>query len=191
MKLVSILGSPRKNGNSAILTQDVIDIAEQSNASIQSFHLNQLNYKGCQACMACKTKTDHCVIKDDLQDVLTAIRDCDILVLASPVYFADVTSQMKGLIDRTYSFLVPDFLSKPQPSRLQSGKTLIFILPQAQPDEKMFADLYPKYEFFLKIMGFTNAYPVRACGVLEAGSVKERSDIRDKVREIAQNIFGA
>jgi len=189
MKVVTILGSPRKDGNSAILTQEIIDIAKKSNNNIQSFHLNKLNYKGCQACMSCKTKTDYCVINDDLKEVLEAIRDCDALVLASPIYFADITAQMKGLIDRTYSYLVPDFLNKPEPTRLKTGKTLIFILPQAQPGEKLFADIFPKYEFFLKIMGFTNTYQVRACGVLEAGSVKENPDIIDKVREIAKSIF--
>jgi len=189
MNLVSILGSPRKKGNSSILIQDILDVAQQYSVNIQRFHLNQLNYKGCQACLSCKTKSDHCVLKDDFQDVLEAIRQCDVLILASPIYFADVTAQMKALIDRTYSFLVPDFLNKAEPSRLKPGKTLIFILPQAQPDEKMFADVYPKYDFFLKIMGFTQSFPIRACGVMDEGDVYQRDDIRDKAREIARNCF--
>jgi len=189
MKIVCITGSPRKNGNSAALIKEIISIAENTNATVQSYSLNQLSYKGCQACMSCKGKTDHCIVNDDLTEVLSAITACDLLVLASPVYFGDITAQMKGLIDRTYSFLVPNFMQKDKPSRLDTGKSLIFILAQGQPDEKMFADIYPKYELFLKIMGFTDAYLIRACGVMEPGAVKDREDILENVRSVAKQVI--
>jgi len=189
MNIVCISGSPRKNGNSATLIKEIIRIAEDASATVQSYHLNQLSYKGCQACLSCKEKSDQCIVKDDLAEVLTAIRACDLLVLASPVYFGDITSQMKGLIDRTYSFLVPNFMQKDKPSRLEPGKSLIFLLAQGQPDEKMFADIYPKYELFLKIMGFTDAYLIRACGVMEPGAVKEHEDILENVRTIAKQVI--
>jgi multimeric flavodoxin WrbA len=189
MKIVCITGSPRKNGNSAYLVNEIIRIAEDANATVQSYHLNQLTYKGCQACLTCKEKLDCCTVKDDLTDVLSAMRECDLLVLASPVYFGDISAQMKGLIDRTYSFLVPNFMQKEKPSRLESGKSLIFILSQGQPDEKMFADIYPKYELFLRIMGFTDAHLIRACGVMAPGDVKEREDILENVRTVAKQLI--
>jgi multimeric flavodoxin WrbA len=189
MKVVCINGSPRKNGNSAALIQEIMRISEDANMTVTSYFLNQLTYKGCQACMSCKGKSEICIVKDDLTEVLSSICMCDLLVLASPVYFGDVTAQMKGLIDRTYSYLVPDFMQKDKPSRLQFGKSLIFILAQGQPDEKMFADIYPKYELFLKMMGFSNARLIRACGVMEAGAVKDREDILENVRTIAKHLI--
>jgi len=189
MKVVCINGSPRKNGNSATLIQEIMHIAENTNAIVESYTLNQLSYKGCQACMNCKGKADLCIVKDDLTEVLSAISTCDLLVLASPVYFGDVTAQMKALIDRTYSYLVPNFMQKDKPSRLASGKSLIFMLAQGQPDEKMFADIYPKYELFLRIMGFSDSHLIRACGVMDAGAVKEREDILENVRTISKQII--
>jgi multimeric flavodoxin WrbA len=189
MNIVCITGSPRKNGNSATLVQEIINIANDAKATVQTFHLNQLSYKGCQACLTCKEKSDICTVKDDLTEVLSAIRECDLLVMASPVYFGDLSAQMKGLIDRTYSFLVPNFMQKDKPSRLESGKSLIFILAQGQPDEKMFADIYPKYELFLRIMGFTDSHLVRACGVMEPGAVKHREDILENVRSVAKQVI--
>jgi multimeric flavodoxin WrbA len=80
--------------------------------------------------MTCKTKLDRCVLKDDLSEVLDAVRETDILVMATPVYYGEVSSQLKGFIDRTFSFLVPDYTTNPNPSRLQSNKKLVFIQTQ-------------------------------------------------------------
>jgi len=189
MKIVCINGSPRKNGNSASLLQEVKSIAEDVNATVISYSLNQLSYQGCQACMSCKGKTEHCIVKDDLSEVLSEIGSSDLLVLASPIYFGDITAQMKGLIDRFYSYLVPNFMQQEKPSRLDSGKSLIFLLSQGQPDEKMFSDVYPKYEMFLKIMGFTYSHLIRGCGVMEPGAVKDREDILENVRTVAKKLI--
>ena len=108
---------------------------------VETFSLNELNYRGCQACMACKTKLDRCVLKDDLEPVLDAVRQTDVLVLASPVYFGEVTSQTKGFIDRTFSFLTPEFKTNPQNmSRLVGGKSLVFIQVQTAEDESIWFD---------------------------------------------------
>lgn len=105
MKVVCLLGSPKPKGNSAFLAERFCSAAEARGAGVETFSLNQLNYRGCQACMACKTKHDRCVLKDDLEPVLDAVRQTDALVLATPVYYGEVTSQMKGFIDRTFSLL--------------------------------------------------------------------------------------
>lgn len=169
MNIVALYGSPRKKGNSAVLTNRLLEKAEELGAGTKSFYLNTMNIKGCQACMGCKTKKDHCIVKDDLTDVLEAVREADVLVLATPVYFADISAQMKMFIDRTYSYLVPNFLTNPEPSRLKSGKRLVFIQTQAQPNPDLFKDIYPKYELFLNLMGFKDNILIRACGVSEAG----------------------
>ena len=119
MKIVCLLGSPREKGNSAIVANRFCATAERLGAGVQVFALNKLEYRGCQACMACKTKLDHCVLEDDLTEVLEAVRETDVLVLASPVYYGDLSSQMKGFIDRSYSYLAPI----PNPVACQQGKS--------------------------------------------------------------------
>ena len=163
MKIVSILGSPRSGKNTATMAACFADVALSLGGDVQTFELNQLTYRGCQGCYACKKTAERCVLNDDLTPVLEAIFDADVLLLASPVYFGDVTAQLKGFIDRCYSFLKPDYMTNRQPSRLDP-KRLAFILCQGHPDENLFADIYPNYESFFKWMGFAEQRLIRACG---------------------------
>jgi len=164
MKIVSLLGSPRTNGNSSTIANHFMQTVAGLGAEIQSFELNRLTYRGCQACYACKQGREDCVLNDDLTEVLAAVQAADVVVLATPVYYGDITAQLKGFIDRTFSYLVPNYLTAPQPSRL-TPKKLVFVLTQGHPDEALFADVFPRYEQFLKWMGFNEITLVRACGI--------------------------
>ncbi len=177
MRIVCLLGSPRLKGNSAAIAKRFCEIAEKGGASVRTFALNNLKYRGCQACMTCKTKLDRCVLKDDLTEVLDAVREAEVLVMASPIYYGEVSSQLKGFIDRTFSYLVPDYTENPTPSRLSPGKKLVFILTQGHPDEKQFADVFPRYEYFFKWYGFSGNHLIRACGVMAKGDVENRKDV--------------
>jgi len=168
MKIVAFLGSPRSNSNSSAIAMRFTETAAARGAQVTTFDLNRLSYRGCQGCYACKKGAEHCVLQDDLTGVLAAVHDADLVVLASPVYYGDVTAQMKGYIDRNYSFLKPDYITNPQPSRL-SPKKLLFILTQGNPDKTMFGDIYGRYDFFMKWMVFTESRLIRVCGVGPSG----------------------
>jgi multimeric flavodoxin WrbA len=92
------------------------------------------------------------------------VAGADLVLLATPVYFGEITSQLKGFMDRTFSYLVPDYRTNPQASRL-APKKLVFVLTQGNPDEALFADIFPRYEGFLKWQGFHDAKLIRACGI--------------------------
>ncbi|MBI5556707.1 MAG: flavodoxin family protein [Deltaproteobacteria bacterium] len=189
MKIVCVLGSPRKTGNSATLAGHFLQTANALGAESQSFLLNGLRVKGCQACYSCKKNSETCVIQDDLTEVLAAVSEAEVLVMATPTYYGEVSSQLKAFIDRTFSYLVPDFLSSPRPSRLTPGKKLVFIITQAQPDEKLFADVFPRYERFFKWYGYTDCHLVRVCGAGHEADMLERRDIVRLVEETARNIL--
>jgi multimeric flavodoxin WrbA len=95
MKIVSVLGSPRENANSSTIANRFCTTAEQFGAEVKTLVLNNLEYHGCQGCMACKKKLDRCALEDDLTEVLDAVRETDVLVLASRVYYRDVSGQLK------------------------------------------------------------------------------------------------
>ncbi|MCP4021117.1 MAG: flavodoxin family protein [Desulfobacteraceae bacterium] len=191
MKIVCLNSSPRKNGNSTTISTEFTDTAQQLGAKVNTYYLNTLDFKGCQACQACKNKKAACVLKDDLTPVLEDIRTAHILVLATPVYFADVASQAKQFIDRTYSYYVPDFTTNPHPSRLETGKRLVFIQTQNQENQDMFNDIFPKYDFFFQVLGFTNNVLIRACGVNKATDAKKDRHLMDMTQKQAEKIMAA
>jgi multimeric flavodoxin WrbA len=183
MKIIAVLGSPRPKGNSALMAEAFLEVARELGAETGEYLLNQMNIKGCQGCGQCKTKSEVCVVEDDLTPVYDAIRGADLLVMASPVYFGDLSAQLKCFWDRTYAFANPDFTS-----RLAPGKKSVMLLAQGAPGEEMFNDIHPRYERWLKMFGFDDNYLVRALGVQAAGEVKNQPAPLEKARELARRL---
>ncbi len=101
MKNVLILsGSPRKGGNSDLLCDEFMRGATEAGHKVVKINVADRKIAPCRACYACKG-TGKCAIKDDMADILQAMIDADVLVLASPVYFYSIDAQLKALIDRT------------------------------------------------------------------------------------------
>ncbi|HMK61881.1 MAG TPA: flavodoxin family protein [Dissulfurispiraceae bacterium] len=171
MKIVCLFGSPRINGNSAAIARRFLDIAEELGAEVETFLLNKLSYRGCQACYACKTKLDKCILDDDLSNVLEAVRSADMVVMSTPTYYGDVSGQLKCFIDRTFSYLKPNYLTEKEPSRLDPGKKLLFIITQGSPDENLFGHIFPLYDRFFKWYGFAESKLIRVCGAGGGGVV--------------------
>jgi multimeric flavodoxin WrbA len=190
MKMVAVLGSPRVNGNSAFLAERFLDTARKLGAETRSFALNTLVYRGCQACRACKKSSEVCVLKDAVTEILVAVRDADVIVLASPVYFGDISGQMKLFVDRTYCFLTPDFHSNPQHSRLSPGKTVVLILTQGLPDT-VFADVFSRYEWVMKFIGIDRVHLIRGCDLAKKDDVGKHKDLLKQTEDLAVQLMGA
>jgi multimeric flavodoxin WrbA len=188
MKILCLLGSPRKKSNSSTMARRFVATAEKLGAEVKTYTLNDLEYRGCQACMACKGKLEKCTLKDELAEVLEAMQESDIWVMASPVYFGDVSSQLKACIDRMYSFLKPDYATNPSPVRLAPGKKLVMALAQGNPDEKSFSDIFSRYDYFMKWYGFQESHLIRACGVHKEGDIETHPDILTSAEEIARKV---
>lgn len=189
MKIACLLASPRKKANSSFLARRICEKAAAKGAETKYFQLNSLKYAGCQACMACKTGSEKCVVQDDLADVLDAVAEADVLLMASPVYFGDVNAQLKGFIDRTFSYLVPDFYFADNKSRLLPGKKLIMVLTQGHEDSNSFADIFPRYEFFFSWYGYTKQVLVRGTGLLDEEDAAAKREVLAEADRAAEGIF--
>ena len=104
-KIMIIDGGPRKNFNTASMLQKIAEGAGSvsSEIEVKTVRLYGLDYKGCMSCMACKIKgkaSNVCKFKDALAPVLEEIAEADGLVLGSPIYFGDVTGQMRTFLER-------------------------------------------------------------------------------------------
>lgn len=190
MKIVCLKGSPRSGGNSAAIADRFLATAVSLGAEPSVFELNRLNYRGCQGCYACKKKLDRCILEDDLTAVLAAVHEADTVVLATPVYYGDLSGQLKCFIDRTFSYLVPDYITNPTPCRLPPGKELVFIITQGQPDAELFADIYPRYDKFLKWYGFAESHLIRVCGIGPASVDRVPEKYLKQAEELAQTLLG-
>ena len=105
MKTIFLNGSPRKNWNTALMLKEAQKGAESVGAETEYIDLFDLTYTGCRSCMACKRKGAercHCFWKDDLSPVIDRIYDADALIIGSPIYLGDITSQVHGLIERLH-----------------------------------------------------------------------------------------
>ena len=106
-KFILILkGSPRQNGNSNTLAEQVEKGAKEAGAEVESLMLHHMDIRPCDACDFCTETDGVCVIKDDMQTIYPKIRRADAIVFASPIYWFTVSAQIKLCMDRMYAFEV-------------------------------------------------------------------------------------
>lgn len=104
MNVIALNGSPRKDWNTGTLLRSALEGAESVGAQTKLVHLYDLTYQGCTSCFSCKRKANTCgglcAMRDDLRDVLAEVLGSDVLLLGSPVYFGDVTGEMRSFLER-------------------------------------------------------------------------------------------
>ncbi|MBN1693729.1 MAG: flavodoxin family protein [Dehalococcoidales bacterium] len=100
MKAIGIVGSPRKGGNSEILTKHCLKAIKEEGLETELIRLAGLDIKGCNACGYCFKNPNECSIEDDLQPIHKKMLAADIIVVSSPVYYGSATSLIKGLLER-------------------------------------------------------------------------------------------
>jgi multimeric flavodoxin WrbA len=102
MKVVAFNGSARKDGNTAILIRHVFRELEKEEIDTELVQLSGSRIHGCIACMKCfENKDQHCSVKDDMaNECIEKMLEADGIILGSPTYFANVSTEMKALIDR-------------------------------------------------------------------------------------------
>ena len=104
VKAMFVNGSPRKQWNTAKMLESAMQGATEAGVECEMVHLYDINFHGCKSCFACKIKNSKtngvCAIKDDLRPVLERARQCDVLVLGSPVYYSYPTGDLRSFMER-------------------------------------------------------------------------------------------
>ena len=108
MKITVLNGSPRPNGNTAGMVKTFREAAETAGHTVTVFEVCKMNVKGCMACEYCHERGQgECIQKDDMKEIYESLQDTDMLILASPIYYHNMSAQLKCVIDRFYSALYP------------------------------------------------------------------------------------
>ncbi|MBN1582511.1 MAG: flavodoxin family protein, partial [Anaerolineae bacterium] len=102
MNVLGICGSPHPEGNSAYALNYALNVVKEQGIETTYFSLHDKAIAPCRGCFACRN--GDCVQPDEMDEVIEAIRRCDGLILASPVYMGLITGQMKTMMDRTVLF---------------------------------------------------------------------------------------
>jgi len=100
MKVIAIIGSPHKDGNTQLLASHALEAIAEEGVDTEIVQLAGLDIRPCSACMHCKSE-DACSIQDDLQPIYEKMKQADGIILASPVYYGSCTSLLKALMERT------------------------------------------------------------------------------------------
>ncbi len=98
----------RKGGNSEILAQEFAKGAKDAGNNVEFITLQDKEIKFCKGCLACQ-KIGHCVIKDDSNEIVEKMEQADVIAFASPIYYYEMSGQLKTLLDRANALFALDY----------------------------------------------------------------------------------
>lgn len=186
MKIVGINTSPRDNSNSRIALEKALETAGSKGAVTRFFNLNDLNIKTCQADGYCIDHNGKCVLDDDMQEIYDEIKDAYGIILATPIYMGNISSNAKIFIDRLYSVLnaVDEYGVH--------GKKFSVIASQAAVDPPMYEYIKFNLETTVDIfrgIGFNVEDVVLLIGNNKEGAIVEKKDQLDKAIMVGNKII--
>lgn len=162
MEILSIQGSPRTNGTSSNIANHLVNELAATGNQIYRFHLNSLDIHGCQECFACRNnRTDTCAFKDDLSRILELAKTAEVVIVSTPVFYADISAQLKCFIDRTWSYFGKTGMSA---EHLPRNRCLVFIQSYGYPDADIYDQLFEKYKKYFNMFGFDECHLIKAHG---------------------------
>lgn len=164
-KIVVITGSPRKNGNSFAMTDAFINAAEAKGHTVTRFDAAMKNVGGCRACETCFKTGKACSFDDDFNTIAPAILKSDAVVFTMPVYWYSVPAQIKGVIDRLYSFCVA--------GKDIAGKECAMIACCEEEDMSVMDGVRVPLERSAALLKWKMVGEVLVPGVLKAGDIEK------------------
>jgi len=149
---MGFVGSPRKKGNTAWTINKILEGAKEQGAEIKVWYFNDLDIKPCQGCFGCKQGDMCCIINDDMQKIYDALAHADVLVLGSPIYMGQMSSQTKIFVDRLFAQYNPRF--SPHFRERSIAKKIVLVFSQGNPDPCKFQAYYDYTINMFKMLEF-------------------------------------
>lgn len=161
VKILALIGSPRKGGNTDILIDEILQGAKEEGCEVEKLRLYDHEILPCIDCRGCKKGEHSCALKDGMQEIYEKLQDADIIVFGTPVYWYGPTAKMKLLIDRLRPFIAS--------KRLRSKRGIV-----VAPSEEGPGCCGPLMEMFRMSFDYL--------GMEMAGSILARAYERGEVR---------
>jgi multimeric flavodoxin WrbA len=121
-----------------------------------------MKYSGCIECFQCRNNhVDKCSLNDDLSIPLEELKTADCAIISSPIFYADISSQLKGFIDRTWAYFGKTGMSIVNP---KMDRSLVFIVTYGLNDNHVYDDVFERYRKYFSMFGFTKQYFIKGYG---------------------------
>ena len=185
MKIIGFSGSPRKDGNTAWVVNQILEGAKEQGAKIESWYCSNLEISPCQGCLGC-VQSGKCVIDDDMQKLYIALGQADALVLGSPVYMGQMSAQAKIFTDRLFAHITPRF--SPRYQEENAGKKLILAFTQGNPDANMFKAYFDYTKSMFQLLEFDVKELFVVAGMRNEAA-HERKELHTSLKDIGASLF--
>ena len=172
-RVLGVVGSPRKRGNTHILVSRILEGAKAEGATTDILFLNDLRIRECDGCHAC-WKGKQCSKKDDMNEAYPRIIESDIIVFGTPVYWYGPSALMKGFIDRFVYFNCPENRVKIR------GKLAAIAVPY---EEESTETSEPVVAFFQKSFEYLE---MNLVGKVIVPGVSRKGEIQEKGESLAE-----
>ncbi len=171
MKVLGIMGSPRRKSNTEILLDKALEGAREAGAEVEKVLVSKLKISPCLEIYAC-LEDGNCAIKDDMQLLYQKLLEADHVVFASPMFFYGITSQAKAIIDRCQALWVGRHvlgMSK-EDNRVRKG---VFISVGATQGKKLFDGAVLTVKYFFDAIGVKYSGDLLVRGIDKRGQIEE------------------
>jgi multimeric flavodoxin WrbA len=188
MKVLGIYGRPRKGGNSDQLLNEALKGARDAGAEVTTIRCVDLDMSGCLECGGCD-ETGECVLQDDMQSVYPQLDEANAIIVASPMFFYGVSSQVKALIDRCQAMWNRRMLRKTKDQRRTHDRGRGYLLAVgATRGKNLFegAQLVAKYFFDALDMTYEGGVFVRSAE--GAGDIARQPEAMQEALELGRRV---
>lgn len=187
MKVLGIAGSPRRNGNTDILLAELLRGAADKGAETKTIVLNKMKFVGCQHCDAC-LKDGNCILQDEMQGIYTEFDQADVIVMATPMQFMDMTAPMKAMIDRFQSRWARKYVLEMPPLGDDKPRKGFLIAVGGTKYKNLFDAVLLVVKTFFKIVNIEYAGDILLRNIDEKGAINDHPEMLKEAYEAGQKL---
>lgn len=179
-KIIILNGSPRKKGNTSALIAEFTKGAEEAGNTVTEFFLDKMDIHGCKGCFGGHSSREcPCVQRDDMDEIYPVVRESDVIVLASPLYYWNMSGQIRTAVDRLFALEEGD-------GNLLRGHGRASALLMAAEGHG-FEDVVLYYDHLMEHLKWENLGHVLAGGCGSVGDIKGKEELQ-KAYELGKSI---
>lgn len=180
-KILGVVGSPRRNGNTHILVNRILEGAKEKGAIVDILFLNDLFIRECDGCHTC-WEGKQCNKNDDMNNIYPKIIESDVIIFGTPVYWYGPTALMKGFIDRFVYFNCPENREK------INGKSAVIAIPFEEENPETAALMVAFFEKCFQFLQMNLISKIIVQGVSRKGEIQEKGDRLKEAYELGRRL---